>query len=96
VILESAHGTMGELASLVWTVAELPAEIAVEIEYILAYATNHWLVCIRNWQCAATVGRAVALLVAERFSWAHIEIEGHDERRRITVESDGARSWVVQ
>jgi hypothetical protein len=56
-ILESAHGTMGELASLVWTVAELSPEIAVEIEYVLAYATNHWLVCVRNWQCAATVGR---------------------------------------
>jgi hypothetical protein len=94
-ILESAHDNVSELAALVSTVAQLATEIAVEVEFALAYATNHWLVCIRNWQCAATVGRAVALLVAERFTWAQIEVEGGDERKRITVESDGNTAWVV-
>jgi hypothetical protein len=95
IVLESAHDNVGEVAALVWTATQLPLEIAAEIEFILAHAANHLLVCIRNWQCAATVGRAVALLVAERFSWAHIEVEGGDERKRITVESDGNTAWVV-
>jgi hypothetical protein len=94
----SIHRGGLELAALMDLIQALPDHVVEELEFVQAHAPNDYVVCIRDFRWAQPIGKRVALAAAEHFgcSYVNIMVEGGDERKSITVESDGNTAWVVQ
>ena len=97
VILQPQSRNASVLQAMVWLVERLPPAIVEEIENVLGSdCCNSLIVCVRNGKFAPLVGRTVADYLGARYGAAWLVVEWGDERKAISVESDGERSWVVQ
>jgi hypothetical protein len=91
--LESRHDNPHELACLVWVIERLPDAVCAQLQWVQADAANSLLAVCREWRFAPLVGQILADLVADRFGYANVTVEGEDEEMKsTTIESDFNRN----
>jgi hypothetical protein len=95
VVLESKHNNAHELPCLVWVIERLPDAVAAQLQWVQADAANSVLAVAKEWRFAPLVAQILADLIADRFGYSSVTVEGEDaEMRGVTVESSCNRGAV--